>query len=314
MINRRRFILGSALVTAGTSGVYAARRRSDSNSPGANNVTGKTVPADIHRLVQFDWETVFQDEPLLSGVTSLLEELQLSDPVSTVESSSIKKHKTLVFGGERSLGAVVWADLGDGPLPPHLGWERDSSITEHAHAGKTIYRTDEIAAARLDGGAIGIGTESTVDTLLERWNGTVTETAGVVSTHTAASRETDVRFSIKNSENTNANQISLDQRILEVYGSLQRTDEDILANINLNMNSSEQTDAVVSEIESTVAQLLCNSNGGCDSRRAGDEIPGLDTNRRFGAADIEYRATTDEFLNDGETVLRGILRGMTEGS
>jgi hypothetical protein len=35
---------------------------------------------------------------------------------------------------------------------------------------------------------------------------------------------------------------------------------------------------------------------------------------RFSAADIEYRATADEFLNDGETVLRGILRGITEES
>jgi len=314
MINRRRFILGSALVTAGTSGVYVARRRFGSNSTGANSVSGKTVPADIYRLVQLDWKTVFQDESLTSGAIPLLEELQVSNPVSTLESSSTKKHKTLVFGGERSLGAVVWADWGGGPLPPHLGWEQDSSITEHTHAGKTIYRTNELAAARLDGGAIGIGTESTVDTLVERWSETVTEAAGVVSTHTVASREADIRFSVKNSENTNANQISLDQRILEVYGSLQRADENILAKVNLNMKLPEQTDAVVSDIESTVVQLLCNTNGGCDSRRAGDEIPGLDTNRRFGAADIEYCATADEFLNDGETVLRGILRGMTEES
>lgn len=314
MINRRQFILSSAFVTAGASGAYAARRRFGSNSTGTKSVSGKTVPADIRRLVQLDWKTVLQDEPLTSGAIPLLEELQISNPVSTLESSSTKKHKTLVFGGEHSLGAVVWTDWGGGPLPPHLGWEQDSSITEQTHAGKTIYRTTELAAARLDGGAIGIGTESTVDTLVERWSGTVTETAGVVSTHTPASREADVRFSIKNSENTNADQISLDQRILEVYGSLQRADEEIRAKVNLNINSSEQTDAVVSDIESTVVQLLCNTNGGCDSRRAGDGIPGLETNRRFSAADIEYRATADEFLNDGETVLRGILRGITEES
>ena len=313
MINRRKFILGSALVAAGTSGCIAARRRFGSTST-TNSVSGKTAPADIHRLVQFGWETVFQDEPLLSGVTPLLEKLQLSDPVSALKGSSAGKHKTLAFGGERSLGAVVWTDWGDGPLPPQLGWEQDPSITEHTHAGKTLYRADELAAARLDGGAIGIGTESTVDTLLERWSETVTEAAGVVSTHTAASREADIRFSIKDSENTNADQLSLDQRTPEVYGSIQRADEDIRAKVNLNMKLPEQTDAVVSDIESTVVQLLCSANGGCDPRRAGDEIPGFDTNRRFGAADIEYRATADEFPNDGETVLRGILRGMTEGS
>lgn len=311
-MNRRAFLLSGAVVAAGAGGLYAVQGRSDTVSTGANSVSGMSVPPDIHRLVQLDWGDVLRDDPAMSGVTPLLEELQVSPPASLLKSSSGDKHKTLLFGSGDSAGAVVWTDW-DGDLPLHLGWERDS-LTERTHAGETVYTTGDLAAARLDDGVIGIGTQATVATLLNRWNGTVTEAAGVVSTHTAASREAEVRFSLENAERAGTDRTPLDQRISSALGSLQRTEGDILLRVHLTMELSEYTDAVVSEIESTVFQLLCSTERNCKPRRAVDETTILDTNRQFSAADIEYRAPVEEFSDYGGAVLMGTLRGMTGGA
>lgn len=308
-MNRRAFLLSGAVVAAGAGGLYAVQGRSDTASTGANSVSGMSVPPDIHRLVQLDWGDVLRDDPAMSGITPLLEELQVSSPASVLASSSEGKQKTLLFGGGDSAGAVVWTDWGE-DLPLHLGWERDS-LTERTHAGETVYTTGNLAAARLDDGVIGIGTQATVATLLERWTGTVTEAAGVVSTHTTASREAEVRFSLENAERARIDRKPLDQRLSSALGSLQRTEGDILLRVHLTMELPEHTDAVVSNIESAVFQLLCSTGRNCESRRAVDETTILDTNRQFSAADIEYRAPVEEFSDYGGTVLRGTLRGMT---
>jgi len=308
-MNRRTFLLSGAVVAAGAGGLYAVQGRSDTASTGANSVSGMLVPPDIHRLVQLDWGDVLRDDPAMPGVTPLLEELQVSPPASVLASSSEGKHKTLLFGGGDSAGAVVWTDWGE-DLPLHLGWERDS-LTERTRAGETVYTTGDLAAARLDNGVIGIGTQATVATLLDRWNGSVTEAAGVVSTHTVASREAEVRFSLESAERAGTDRTPLDQRLSSAFGSLQRTDGDILLRVHLTVELPEHTDAVVSEIESTVFQLLCSTGWNCESREAVDETTILDTNRQSGTADIEYRAPVEEFQNYGVTVLRGTLRGMT---
>ena len=308
-MNRRTFLLSGAVVAAGVGGLYAVQGRSDTASTGASSVTGMSVPPDVHRLVQLDWGDVLRDGPAMSGVTPLLEELQVSPPASVLASSSEGKHKTLLFGGGDSAGAVVWTDW-NRDLPLHLGWERDS-LTERTRAGETVYTTGDLAAARLDNGVIGIGTQATVATLLDRWNGTVTEVAGVVSTHTPASREAEVRFSLENAERAGTDRTPLDQRLSSVFGSLRRTDGDILLRVHLTVELPEHTDVVVSEIESTVFQLLCSTGWECESQGAVDETTILDTNRQFSAADIEYRAPVEEFSDYGGTVLRGTLRGMT---
>lgn len=311
-MDRRTFLLSGAVVAAGAGGLYTVRQRSDTASTGTKDVLGFSVPPDIHRLVQLDWRDVLRDDPTISGITPLLEKLQVSPPASVLASSSEEKYETLLFGGGDSAGAVVWTDW-DEDLPLHLGWERDS-LTERTRAGETVYTNGDIAAARLNDGVIGIGTQATVATLLERWNGTVTEAAGVVSTHVGASREAEVRFSLKNAERAGIDRTPLDQRILSASGSLQHTEGDILLRVHLILESSEHTDAVVSEIESTVVQLLCSTGWECESRRAVDATTILDTNRQFSAADIEYRAPVEEFRDYGGTVLRGTLQGMTGGT
>lgn len=205
-ITRRNAIAAGCLFVAGSGCASPLTSTEDSRSPGADDFTAGTVPAESDPVLALVPDDVRADSAATTVATQLLDGPSFADlptrvahlvrePSSAIDSAPVGKVVVIGSNAGSGSGAVIWAEWSEDDLLDMLPQSGQGTLETQTYDGRTIHKIGERAGVRLAEQVFTVGTSDIVRSVVDVWHGDGDPvSAAVLRPFERTDREAPVRF------------------------------------------------------------------------------------------------------------------------